>query len=115
MNTADRSIRSIDTALRRRVDIWDCPPDGAVLERYYAHETGHTNDVEDLRQGFEKLNTKLATELDRHHTIGHAFFLTGRLTRELVRRVWEHKIQPLRDEYFFDAPRPLSYMWHDPK
>lgn len=104
MNTADRSIRSIDTALRRRFDIWECPPDGAILDRFYAQSTMHANDVVDLRQGFEMLNTKLTTELDRHHTIGHAFFLAAHMTHARLSRVWEHKIRPLLEEYFFDAP-----------
>jgi 5-methylcytosine-specific restriction enzyme B len=35
MNTADRSIRSVDAALRRRFDIFDCPPRLDVLDNYY--------------------------------------------------------------------------------
>ena len=100
MNTADRSIRSIDIALRRRFDVFECTPDRALLERYYA--AGHRNEVPDLLDGFEKLNAALEAELDRHHTIGHAFFMADPMTADRLRHVWKHKIGPLIEEYFFD-------------
>jgi 5-methylcytosine-specific restriction endonuclease McrBC GTP-binding regulatory subunit McrB len=101
MNTADRSIRSIDVALRRRFDVFECPPDAGVLERYYA---SYVNTVPDLVGGFEKLNGALRARLDRHHTIGHAFFMADPMTPERLRHVWDHKVAPLIEEYFFDQP-----------
>lgn len=101
MNTADRSIRSIDVALRRRFDVFECPPDRAVLEAYY---TTRENLVPDLFDGFDALNAALTGELDRHHTIGHTFFMANPMTDSRLRHVWRHKIAPLIDEYFFDQP-----------
>jgi 5-methylcytosine-specific restriction endonuclease McrBC GTP-binding regulatory subunit McrB len=101
MNTADRSIRSIDIALRRRFDVFDCPPDVAVLERFYESGAG-TNDVADLSAGFTELNLQLEASLDKHHTIGHAFFMRERMTSDNLRAVWKRKIGPLLEEYFFD-------------
>jgi 5-methylcytosine-specific restriction protein B len=101
MNTADRSIRSIDVALRRRFDIFECAASGEVLERFYA-VSGRDNAVSGLVDGFTKLNEELLNELDRHHTIGQSYFMKESFTAEDLRRVWSRQILPLLDDYFFD-------------
>jgi len=104
MNTADRSIRSIDSALRRRFDVFECPADVDVLRRYYA-SIGHQNDVPDLFDGFVALNEQLREQgLDEHHAVGHAFFMAEHLTADFLRGVWKRKIAPLLGEFFFDTP-----------
>jgi 5-methylcytosine-specific restriction protein B len=101
MNTADRSTRSIDVALRRRFDIFECAADPDVLERYYA-APGRDNAVDGLVEGFRELNKDLTSQLDRHHTIGQSFFMRGHLTAEDLRRVWSRQVLPLIEDYFFD-------------
>ena len=101
MNTADRSIRTLDVALRRRFDVFECPPDRKVLERYYAVKS---NAVPDLFAGFDALNAALTAQLDRHHTVGHTFFMADPMTPDELRRIWRHQIGPLIDDYFFDRP-----------
>lgn len=103
MNTADRSIRSIDIALRRRFDVFECMPDRLILERFYEH-SGRENRVPDLLHGFTQLNQSLEDQLDRHHTIGHTFFMADTMSRHRLLHVWKHKIGPLIEEYFFDQP-----------
>ena len=103
MNTADRSIRSIDVALRRRFELFECPPDPAILRRFY--ESGdRVNTVPELAEGFAKLNADLSAELDRHHTIGQSFFMDEEFTPTLLRRRWQRQIAPLLEDYFFDQP-----------
>src|SRR6185503_17105139 len=89
MNTADRSIRSIDVALRRRFDIFECPPDPGVLSRYFS---SRDNRVPSLIDGFIRLNEDLTRQLDRHHTIGHTFFMANPLTPDVILRTWQRKI-----------------------
>jgi hypothetical protein len=102
MNTADRSIRAIDAAIRRRFELFELPPSAAVLEAYYGERP---NEVPDLIAGFQDLNANLTVDLDRHHTIGHAFLMSeAGMDHTLLRRVWDRKIWPLIEEYFFDAP-----------
>jgi hypothetical protein len=103
MNTADRNIRSIDIALRRRFDVFECPPDAGVLQRFYGDDANRC-DVPDLITGFERLNRDLAVHLDEHHTIGHAFFMASHFTSDDLEAVWTRKIQPLLSEYFFASP-----------
>ena len=76
MNTADRSIRSIDVALRRRFDVFECAPDPAILGSWYEQ---HENTVPGLLDGFVAVNGSLEREIDRHHTIGHTFFMEKKL------------------------------------
>lgn len=104
MNTADRSIRSIDTALRRRFDIFELPPSEAALTEYYARP-GIANAVHGIADGMKALNDRIE-ELrgDRHHKIGHTFFMDEKFTRADLERVWDLKILPLIEEYFFDRP-----------
>jgi hypothetical protein len=101
MNTADRSIRSIDTALRRRFDIFECPPSRAILERWFQN---HENDVSDLLDGFETLNGRLEEQLGRHYLVGHTFFMHAALTPERLNQIWARQLLPLIEEYFFDQP-----------
>jgi hypothetical protein len=101
MNTADRSIRSIDIALRRRFEVFDCPPSRSILERFYQTAT---NQVPDLFDGFDHLNRRLQELLDRHHTIGHSFFMADPMTAQRLRAVWRRQLAPLLEEYFFDQP-----------
>jgi hypothetical protein len=102
MNTADRSIRSIDAAVRRRFELFRLMPDGGVLERYYA---SRANEVADLVAGFTALNARLGEEIDADHTIGHAFFMRpAGLDYAGLRAIWERKVFPLIEEFLFDAP-----------
>lgn len=105
MNTADRSIRSIDIALRRRFEVFECPPDRGILEKYYQL---NTNQVSSLFDGFDQLNQRLTQMIDRHHTIGHTFFMHPVLSPKLLATVWRRKIAPLLEEYLFDQPEELA-------
>jgi 5-methylcytosine-specific restriction enzyme B len=101
MNTADRSTRSIDAAIRRRFEIFECPPSTTILERWFEH---HDNQVPDLYAGFEALNATLTEQLGRFYQVGHTFFMRDTLTPLQVKRTWQRQIFPLIEEYFFDQP-----------
>lgn len=109
MNTADRSVRSIDTALRRRFEIFECAPRPEILDDYFnQHETS----VNGLGDGLRKLNDELESQLDRHHTIGHSFFMEPSYSYADLQRTWKRQIGPLLEEYFFDQPDVAQgYNW----
>lgn len=107
MNTADRSIRSLDAALRRRLAVFECLPDVKTLERWFMQH-GKVNLVPDLLAGFQLLNATLESELDRHHTVGHTFFMRDQLHAHTLRAIWNRKLGPLIEEYFFDQPHLVA-------
>jgi 5-methylcytosine-specific restriction protein B len=116
MNTADRSIRSVDTALRRRFDIFECPPRPDILDAYY--RSGNNSEVFALAEGLHKLNDMLTQHLDHHHTVGHSFLMAKHFSHKDLRRTWLRQIRPLIDEYFFDQPDlvaqfDLTTFWPD--
>lgn len=55
-----------------------------------------------LEVGFTKFNEELEAQLDRHHTIGHSFFMRDLFTADHLRRTWDRQIRPLLEDYFFD-------------
>ncbi len=102
MNTADRSIMALDTALRRRFDFVEMLPEPQrVFGELAIHEGDSTIVVADL---LNKLNCRIEALYDREHTIGHAYLmpLMDHPTVETLGEIFTDKIIPLLQEYFFD-------------
>jgi hypothetical protein len=97
MNTADRSIATIDTALRRRFQFKEMQPDADVLDGV---------SVEDLsiKDMLIRMNRRIAVLYDRDHTIGHAYFMPLKKspTIETLADIFANNIIPLLQEYFYE-------------
>ena len=95
MNTADRSIALLDTALRRRFEFIEMMPNPK-------HE-GVSKDLSgvDCQILLRVINQRIAVLLDREHQIGHTYFL-GVDSVEKLKQTFQKKIIPLLQEYFYD-------------
>ena len=95
MNTADRSIQLLDTALRRRFDFVEMMPKPELISKKLI-------DAEvDCQEVLKAMNERITTLLDREHQIGHTYLL-GVDTMEELSYAFQNKIFPLLQEYFFD-------------
>lgn len=93
MNTADRSVEALDTALRRRFVFEEIPPkynlDGLQQELFGFKAA----DI------LETINKRIEKLLDRDHLIGHAYFINKNETT-IIDSFYKNII-PLLQEYFF--------------
>ena len=95
MNTADRSIQLLDTALRRRFTFIEVMPD--PRHRLISGDAGGV----DCQEMLAAMNERIAALLDREHQIGHTYLLEVDDTRKLS-DTFRNRIFPLLQEYFFD-------------
>jgi hypothetical protein len=96
MNTVDRSVDALDTALRRRFEFEELPPQPELLDFTIEGSI-------DLAKLLRTINRRLEKLYDRDHCIGHAYFLAlrSRPSLENLKQVFRNKILPLLQEYFF--------------
>lgn len=92
MNTADRSIALLDTALRRRFNFREMAPDASLL--------GQVDGI-NLTAVLNTINQRIEYLIGREYRIGHAFFINCE-TRKQVEDVVRNKVIPLLQEYFFE-------------
>ena len=93
MNTADRSVEALDTALRRRFSFEEMMPDVSLLE-------SKNIDSINLKDVLSTINDRIEILIDRDHTIGHSYFMDLKNSEEL-KLVFKDKIVPLLQEYFY--------------
>jgi hypothetical protein len=111
MNTADKSISLMDTALRRRFRFVEMMPDVEVLRQIGADKV----DTLDVAFMLEKINERIAYLYDREHTIGHAFFtkLKNNLTLETLESIFRESVIPLLQEYFYEDYEKIQFVLGD--
>lgn len=95
MNTADRSVEALDTALRRRFSFKEMMPKSELLEGILFNEFN-------LKQVLETINNRIEVLLDRDHTIGHSYLMNiASNDTEALKDVFKDKVIPLLQEYFY--------------
>src|SRR5690554_5842668 len=93
MNTADRSVEALDTALRRRFSFQEMMPNPELLNEIQIEGIN-------LEQLLRTINERIEVLVDRDHTIGHSYFLNVQ-SEEDLKDVFKDKVIPLLQEYFF--------------
>ena len=116
MNTADRSIALLDTALRRRFSFVEMMPKPDVLKNLKIKFGEKETDYIDVAELLTAINQRIEVLYDRDHTIGHAYFCglsPENATFEQFRSVFEKSIFPLLQEYFFEDYEKLQLILGD--
>ena len=99
MNTADRSVEAIDTALRRRFSFVEVPPEPDLISEVGQADQGIVEGI-DLPELLRVMNRRIEKLLDKDHMIGHSYFLSIEDIGDL-KAVFHSKVIPLLQEYFF--------------
>jgi hypothetical protein len=101
MNTADRSIEALDTALRRRFSFKEMPPEHNLIltEGRLKDKQGKIDDI-DVVKILETINNRIEKLIDKDHKIGHAYFLDIE-NEAALKSAFHDKVIPLLEEYFF--------------
>lgn len=109
MNSSDRSLTSVDIALRRRFEFVEIMPKPEILKDIKITKENKVVEAIDVAKLLEVMNKRIKVLLDRDHCIGHAYFTELKPTSEKaaatvqeLMQIFEKKIIPLLQEYFFD-------------
>ena len=90
MNTADRSVEALDTALRRRFSFVEMMPDEKVIsdKKFTDYDRAAIMSL---------INQRIEVLLDRNYTLGHSYFI-----KPDFKNSFENEIMPLLQEYFYN-------------
>lgn len=105
MNTADRSIALLDTALRRRFDFEELKPQPQLL-------ANHKIEGIDLAAMLTALNRRVEALYDRDHMIGHAYLMSVDSLPKL-QACFRRKVLPLLQEYFHENLARVAHVLND--
>lgn len=101
MNTADKSIEALDTALRRRFSFKEFPPKPHLIRtESTSGKTKGIVDGIDLEKLLITINNRIEKLIDKDHRIGHSYFLKVDSIEKLTHS-FKNEIIPLLEEYFF--------------
>ena len=99
MNTADRSVEALDTALRRRFSFSEMNPKPKKLS-----DPNFKCDGINLEKMLESINLRIEKLLEKDYRIGHSYFMNIENRRSPLAElkvIFKNKILPLLQEYFY--------------
>ncbi|WP_250325664.1 AAA family ATPase [Campylobacter sp. 2018MI13] len=104
MNTADKSITTLDTALRRRFEFKKMMPNSFLLNS--------NCDGINLQELLNKMNERIECLIGDEKLIGHSYFMGINKIDEL-KVVFRNKILPLLEEYFYNDYSQIKSVLND--
>ena len=122
MNTADRSVEALDTALRRRFSFEEMMPKPELLTPIALDNASNDpTSIINLKEVLEKINARIVVLKDREHQIGHSYFMGHdeknedgsdkyQNKKEWITNVFKDKIIPLLQEYFYGDYKKIYYV-----
>lgn len=114
MNSADKSIATIDIALRRRFDFVNITCNYEELTNALKIRGLDAQNIEgiDIIKLLKVINKRIELLLDSNHIIGHAFLMKVSSFQD-IKNILEKKIIPLLEEYFFDDLQKIQMILND--
>lgn len=111
MNTADKSITLLDSALRRRFTFTEMLPNSEIVGQKVS-----INNI-DVKLLFETINSRIEFLIDKDHTIGHSYFLKIRDNQNIegLALMFKNEIIPLLTEYFYGDFEKIQLVLGDNK
>lgn len=97
MNTTDRSVEALDTALRRRFSFQEMNPDYKLVKELKVGSI-------EIKLLLEAINKRISKLLNKDHLIGHAYFLELKDSDDKLgqlKTIFHNRIIPLLQEYFY--------------
>ena len=102
MNTADRSIQLLDSALRRRFKFEEFCPDYTVFN----------SETMEAEKVLKKINARVRSLLNKDNQIGHSYLMFAKSYCDIV-SVLYNKIIPLLEEYFYNDITKVRFVLDD--
>ena len=120
MNTADRSLKMVDYALRRRFAFFEFEPefDNPDFEKYLKNKNVNSKTINRIIDNISKINQQISDdnfELGDGYRIGHSYFCpkeqdSNSYGDQWYEKIIEYEIKPLISEYYFDKPEQASQL-----
>ena len=114
MNTADRSLKMVDYALRRRFSFFEFKPefDKPEFKNFLKDKNVNAKTIDRIVNNISKVNQQISDdnfELGDGYCIGHSYFCPKGNSSDSFGDQWyeqiiEYEIKPLINEYYFDKP-----------
>lgn len=109
MNTADRSIQLLDSALRRRFKFKELLPDYSVFDNFDSTLQPTKDKAKNI---LKRINNRIRCLLNKDNQIGHSYLMFAETDKDIFNAIIT-KIIPLLEEYFYDDIQKVRFVLNE--